>query len=75
MTNQGLEEFQVGLISVGKLPSNRLMGRSLLDGIAHFGIWGRKFREIGILKWEDFYFIKFNQCFNSFQDDLIKKAL
>ena len=25
------------------------------------------------LKWEDFYFIKFNQCVNSFQDDLVKR--
>ena len=39
-----------------------------------FGIWGiRKFGYGGILKWEDFYFIKFNHCVNSYQDDLAKR--
>ena len=39
-----------------------------------FGIWGiRKFRLVGILKWEDIYFINFNQCVNSFQYELVKR--
>ena len=36
-----------------------------------FGIWEiRKFRWLGILKWEDFCFIKFNQCVHSIENDL-----
>ena len=42
---------------------------------SHISGFGGENSGKGILKWEDFYFIKFNQCFNSFQDDLIKKAL
>ena len=39
-----------------------------------FGIWGiRNFRLVGILKWEDFCFIIFNQCVNSFQYELVKR--
>ena len=39
-----------------------------------FGIWEiRKFRWVGILKWDDFCFIKFNQCVKSFQNDLVKR--
>ena len=38
------------------------------------------FRDLGyqkikvgrIYKWDDFYYINFNQCVNSFQDDLVK---
>ena len=34
-----------------------------------FGIWGiRKLREV-----QTFYFIKFNRCVNSFQDDQVKR--
>ena len=43
--------------------------------------WNRTFLGLGDqkiqvgrdLKWEDFYFIKFNLCVNSFQDDLVKR--
>ena len=39
-----------------------------------FGLWGiTKFSQVVIKKWEDFYFIKFNQCVNSFHDDLVKR--
>ena len=41
-----------------------------------FGIWGiRNSVRYGLkTKWEDLYFIKFyNQCVNSFQDDLVKR--
>ena len=32
-------------------------------GLYIFWIWQiRKFRWVGILKWEEFFFIKFNQC-------------
>ena len=38
-----------------------------------FWIWEiRKFRWAGILKWEDFFFIKFNQCVKSLQNDLVQ---
>ena len=33
--------------------------------VGHFG--GQK---IQVGKWEDFYYIKFNKCISSFQDDL-----
>ena len=40
-----------------------------------FGIWGiRKFRLVGILKWEDIYFMNFNQCVNSFQYEIVKRV-
>lgn len=39
-----------------------------------FGILGvRKLRLIGIQKWEDIYYIKFNKCVNSFQDHLVNR--
>ena len=43
-------------------------------GLHIFGTWDiSKFRWVGILKWEDFCFIKFNQRVKSFQNDLVKR--
>ena len=48
---------------------NNEVARSL--EFSDFG--GSRFSQVGIKKWEDFYFIKFNQCVNSFHDDLVKR--
>ena len=33
----------------------------------------RKFRQVGIYKWKDIYYVKFNKCVSSYQDDLGKR--